>query len=320
MAASQQDGKWRRRLTWPWRAPISLVLLIGIAVLVATTIYGANRQPQRPPIQAPTASQSELYRPAATPSPDHPAPLQPALQDVIRQIQSNPDLSLGVAISNITKPQTRKQATLTAGTVTSGEAWHTIAIPMALAIVAQERQPEDRDYLFRRALASDSTAGMDAMWAFLGDPAQAAAKTTAQLREYSDHLTTVPQAGNRGYQAYLTTPWRLEDQAQYLAAMSCSYRRTQPVFAFLDEHLPAESFGLAKLPGAFVKDGQGLNESGQLVYRQTGILWLADGTEVAVALSVASDTHDDVAIKAALDRLASVIATQVGGFNAPTCG
>jgi len=319
MAASRQDGKWRRRLTWAWRAPISVVLLVGIAVLVATTIYGANRQPVRPPIPIPTESQSPLYRPAATPSPDNAAPLQPALQDVIRQIQANDDLAVGVAISSIAKPQTRTQAILTAGTITGGEAWQTIAIPMALAIVAQERQPEDREYLFRRALTADSIAAMDAMWAFLGEPAQAAEKTTAQLREYNDRLTQVPQTGTRGYQAYLTTPWRLEDQAQSLAAMSCAYRRTQPVLSFIDDHEPAESFGLAKLPNAFVKNGQGLNESGQLVFRQAGLLWLSDDTEVAVALTVSSASHDDNSAKAALDALAAVISTQVAGFDRPAC-
>lgn len=319
MAAKSTNGRWRRRLTWPWRAPLALVLLLGITILVATTVYGANRHPVKAPQPTTTASTTPLSRPAATPAPGQPAPIQPALQEVIRQIQANPDLAVGVAIASLAQPQTRQQATFSAGTITGGAAWQTIDVAMGLAVLAQERQPEDPQYLLRRSLQENSIAGSDAIWAFLGEPELAAEKTTAQLRKYGDWKTDVPATGERGYPAYLTTQWQLTEQAQFMAALSCSYRQTYPVMTQLNQHDPSQSIGLARLPGAFVKSGQGLADSGSYVVRQYGLVQLRDGTEVAVALSVSSKSRDEQAIRVALNELAQVISTQVAGFQAPVC-
>ena len=52
---------------------------------------------------------------------------------------------------------------------------------MALAILDQERQPQQRDYMFNKALADDSAAGDEALWAFLGTPEQAASATGTEF-------------------------------------------------------------------------------------------------------------------------------------------
>lgn len=316
MPISDPTKRLRKRFRWFWHAPIGLVITVMVFTLLLLTMIGVSRAGSGP-IPAPTFTPSLNIEQLPTSKPQlSTPPQQAAIENAIAEIESRQGVLVGVAITSIADRDTRTQSTWSGGSLRSGLAWSTIDVATAIAVLNEPKQPEDANYLFRRSLVEDSQAGDDALWAFLGSGDQASEKTMAMLRRYGDWATTVPASTNVDNPPYTQTVWRLDSQAEFFASTRCDWLRVVDVMTRLDESREIE-FGLATLPRAFSKAGQGSTPTGDVELRQGGLIALPDTTEVGVAMVI--DAPNVETARTTLTNLAKVIATQGHGFAAPSC-
>ena len=309
---------------WVRRTPLA-ALVLTIAVLLVTSIaFGATRSNtgRPPPPQTST--------PGASPTPGPPTPLVPPAQLApapelaeltaqIRRIEQRYRVSLGISIGQVAPYYARTQITWQGGILRDGPALATVDVPMAMAIVAGENQPLDREYVFNRALADDSAAADAALWAFLGDPAEAAERTTELLRAYGDWATRVPAEHPDSPGApYLYTEWSLDDQAHLMGALACDIDKSFPVLSKLNDPTD-QMWGLQTIPLSYSKGAWARLPNGRLLVRQFGLLKLADGTQVAIAMAASSRSEDPSAGRAAITELSNAVRHDAHDFPHRHC-
>lgn len=312
------------RLLWWWKAPLSALLVGILAIMVSTIAFGATRpntgNPPAPEASASSTPPSVLHSPLVAPPELAPAPDLPELDAQIAAIEEKYNVTIGITITPVAGVYQRQQATWYGGTLRSGDALATIDVAMALAILDQERQPQQRDYMFNKALADDSAAGDEALWAFLGTPEQAASATTQVLRDYADHRTTVPSSGVGGDSSspYLATQWALDQQSQLMAALRCDYSRVNPVLSKLND--PADNpWGLQTLPMSYSKGAWGVTSNGGMLVRQFGLIRLADGNTVGIAMAASQASEDPAVGRAAITELSNQVRRLATGFDDARC-
>lgn len=308
------------------RTPIWLMVVVMGALLTWSITYGATRpqngRPAPPPLVAangpsPSSSPSPLL-PTATPTPA-PAIKLPELDKAIHAIESTRKVSLGVAISPLSPVGRPTTYPYEGGTLRTGEAWSTIDVVLALAVVRESKQPEDLDYLLTRAIVESSPAGDDALWAFLGNDAAAAQKTVNILRSAGDNSTVVPEGRTRPqYSPYSQTLWSNAAQSQFAAALYCM-EDSWPILTRMDDEPVARKWGLSALPRTQSRSGSGPQTNGTILVRQFGAVTLQDGTRVGIGLAaVAVDGTEETAITA-LDELVAKVYSLAHGFRAGSC-
>ncbi|WP_341727986.1 hypothetical protein [Brooklawnia sp.] len=313
------------RLSWWWKAPLGVLVALILVVMVGTIAFGATRPDTgNPPAPEPSGSSptpTDLFSPLVTqPELDSPPDL-PELDAEILAIQEKYHVAIGITMTAVSGVYQRQQATWYGGTLRSGDALATIDVPMALAILDQERQPQQRDYMFNKALADNSAAGDEALWAFLGTPEQAAAQTTQLLRDYADHHTVVPWQvdGDESGAPYLATQWALDGQSQLMAAMRCDFTEVNPVLNKLND--PAtDPWGLQTLPMTYSKGAWGSVSSGGTLVRQFGLIRLSDGNTVGIAMAVSQASDDPAIGQGAITELSTKVRAMATGFDAMNCG
>lgn len=324
--ATLGDTSERRpsRLTWWWKAPLGALLALILFVIISTIVFGATRSDTGNP-PAPEASSTEstapmLISPLTSPRELNSAPALPELDAEILSIEERYGVTIGIAITSVAGVYQREQATWYGGTLRAGDALATIDVPMALAVLNQERQPQQRDYIFNRVLADNSSAGDEALWAFLGTPEEAAAKITRVLRDYADHRTTVLAQTSGAYAdaPYLATQWALDQQSQLMAAMRCDYVEVSPVLTKLNDPDP-DRWGLQLLPMAYAKGAWGADGSGDVLVRQFGLIRLSDGNTVGIAMAVSQVSKDPASGRDAITELSAQVRLLATGFAAPNC-
>ena len=100
------------------------------------------------------------------------------------------------------------------GTLTSGVAWSTIKVPLAIAAPAVD----DTDLVFKTITLSDNAAAEE-LWSRLGE--SAAGLVQAVIREAGDPTTVVESRRLRAeYTPFGQTRWPLADQARFAAGLS----------------------------------------------------------------------------------------------------
>lgn len=311
-----------RRPSWWWRAPIS-VLVGSIAIVLITTIaFGATRPNTGnppPPTDSSNSSRSPLVVPVISPQAQSPAPDLPELDAEIALTEQKYGVVAGVAISQAAFPLRTKQATWQGGTLRGGPAFATIDVLIALAVLADDKQVSNADYLFNKALADDSAAADEALWAFLGTPDEAAQKTTQALRSFGDWRTTVSSESDLSREApYLQTLWTLESQARVAGAIYCDYVDVHPVLSKLND--PADDpWGLQTIPMTYSKGAWGKTSNSDTLVRQFGLLRLADSTTVGIAMAVSGAADDPSVGKAAITELSNAARRLASGFYSPNC-
>ncbi|MDR0435754.1 MAG: hypothetical protein LBH11_03180 [Propionibacteriaceae bacterium] len=282
---------------------VAALLLAMVALIVYAASQPNNGRPAPPVISTSSGS-------TATHGPDViqvAPPDQPELAQTIAFLENKYLVSLGVAIAPISLPGRAVMYPWYAGTLATGLAWETADIATAVAVLLEPKQPEDPDYLLRRALHESSSAGDMALWQFLGVPDEAAAKTMAVLASYGDHDTVIPVvSSDPGYSPYAQTRWALADQAMFAGGMYCTTEGQRALRHMSLLHRDF-SYGLALLPGASVRSGHGIELGGATSVRQVGIVSPYGGVPYAVSIQVvAIDGTLDTA-KAALNELAPAI-------------
>jgi len=320
-SASTASGL-RSRLGWWWQAPLGLLILSILIVLAITIAFGATRpNTGNPPAPAGSASPQTgtLPTPIGSPAPLSPAPELAELDAEIARIEQKYGVLVGITLSQAAPRARTTQQPWHGGSLRGGPAFGTIDVALGLAVLADSSQPSDRDYLFNRALADNSGAADDALWAFLGTPDEAAKKTQQALRSYGDWSTSVPaiSATNRET-PYLDTEWTLESQARLAGAMLCDYVDVHPVLSKLND--PADDpWGLQTIPMTYAKGDWGTMVNGDTLVRQFGIIRLTDSTQAGIAMAVSGQFTDPSVGQGAITELANVTRRLATGIASPTC-
>ncbi len=173
------------------------------------------------------------------------------------------------------------------GTWTSGVAWSTVKVPMAVAALRNGGDAVLADAA--AAIERSDNAAADALWVSLGDSATAGAAVEAVLRQGGDSATTIGRERVRPeFSAFGQTEWSTQDQATFAAGLSC-IPDAQPVVEMMNNVVPEQQWGLGQLSDAAFKGGWGPRVDGGYVVRQVGIVTTVAG-RVGVAIAAQPDS------------------------------
>ncbi|WP_019930131.1 hypothetical protein [Nocardia sp. BMG111209] len=200
----------------------------------------------------------------------------------------------------------------TLGTWTTGVAWSTIKVPLALAALRQDSTGM-ADAAAAAITASDNDAAQ-AMWDALGGGEQAANAVEAVLRETGDGTTDIADRHNPtaresvdDQMSFGATVWSLVDQVRFASKLPC-LDHAAPVMDLMGEITSSQSYGLGSFPGAEFKGGWGPDDdTGNYLVRQFGLLptW-AGQVAVSIAAQPDSGSFDDAT--AMLDKVSALLA------------
>lgn len=163
------------------------------------------------------------------------------------------------------------------GAWTSGAAWSTIKVPLAVAALrAGLREP------VRSSIVHSDNEAAELLWSCLGDGA--ARQVQSVLREAGDPTTVVESRRLRAeYTPFGQTSWSLVDQARFAAGLS-GVADASPVVELMGQLCTEHRWGLAA-KGYAAKGGWGPGRNGDYLVRQFGVV-----SDWGVALAV--ELHD----------------------------
>lgn len=215
----------------------------------------------------------------------------------------------GIAIT----PVGRDGPARTAGSWTTGPAWSTSKIPLAIAALAVH--PEQSDNVARAITASDNQAA-DALWQSLGPPDQAGPSVTAVLDQYGDPSVVPTTPLRPGFSVFGQTQWSLTDQAHTLAAMACD-PATSPVRDLMGRIHTDQRWGLGQIEGASFKGGWGPSATGAgYLVRQVGYVPTTTGI-IVVALALEGLTFEEATTR--LDQWVAAISPELRNTPGGQC-
>jgi hypothetical protein len=184
--------------------------------------------------------------------------------------------TLGIAIVSET-------GLLSFGNWTSGVAWSTIKVPLAIA--ALRADPETESLVVEAIVDSDNQAS-EALWSKLG-PA-AAAQVQAVIAECGDTETVVEAQRLRGgYTPFGQTRWALGRQARFAKHLPTLKTPVSELMRTLTEE---HRWGLAA-KGYAAKGGWGPGTDGTYLVRQFGFTAIESG-HLGVALAAEARTFE----------------------------
>lgn len=174
------------------------------------------------------------------------------------------------------------------GSWRTGPGWSTVKVPVAVAVVAKAGGKPDAGALrlIRRAITASDNAAAEQLWSSLGPPPTAASKVQAVLRSAGDGQTHVQSQRVRpGFSAFGQTRWSLAGQATFVAALPC-LKYGHDVLTLMGEVESGQRWGLGAVgrPAQF-KGGWGPGPGGGYLVRQMGIVTLANGSRIALAMA-----------------------------------
>lgn len=174
------------------------------------------------------------------------------------------------------------------GSWQTGPGWSTVKVPLAVAAVAKAQGQPDSGVqaLMQRSITASDNAAAEQLWAYLGEPETAAVRVQAVLRSAGDSETRVQSQQVRpGFSAFGQTTWSLASQAGFVAALPCIKYSGQVLQLMGDVEADQRwGMGAVGLPAQF-KGGWGPGSSGGYLVRQMGIVTLADGSRIALAIA-----------------------------------
>jgi hypothetical protein len=174
------------------------------------------------------------------------------------------------------------------GSWKTGAGWSTVKVPLAVAAVAKAHGKPDAEIqrLMRLALTASDNAAAEQLWSRLGEPQTAAAQVQAVLRSGGDHDTVVQSQRVRpGFTAFGQTTWSVANQAAFVAALPC-VTYSDEVLRLMGAVEPGQRWGIGSvgLPAQF-KGGWGPGLGGGYLVRQMGVVTLANGSRVGLAIA-----------------------------------
>lgn len=208
-------------------------------------------------------------------------PLELALEASFERLSATVPANIGFAIA-------RPDRTYSLGGWSSGVAWSTIKVPLAIAALRHDRR-RAQDLVVKAITESDNRAS-ERLWSQLGEPADAARRVQGIISEGGDSATVVESRRlRRGFTAFGQTRWTLQRQAEFAARLP-HVGDAADVIGLMRHLTPGQRWGLAA-NGFAAKGGWGPGEDGEYLVRQFGILPTSSG-QWGVAL--AAEAHDGV--------------------------
>ncbi|SEH48074.1 hypothetical protein SAMN04489835_0304 [Mycolicibacterium rutilum] len=283
-----------------------LAVLVVAVAFGAVIIFGKTEQPQAlPPAAANT-----------TPPPPPPAPLPAPATDALTADFAALQERLGGEIGITVAPAGGNSPGVSFGPWTTGAAWSTSKVPVAIAAFRYDGLTEPSQAMTAAITHSDNAAA-EAMWSGLGDPRTAADAVDAVLREYGDPTVVQSQRVRPGFTAFGQTQWALTDQAHFAAAALCDPRNA-PVVGLMGQISGDQRWGLGVIDGSRFKGGWGPTEAGGYLVRQFGLMPTPTGTAaVAIAVQPGSGSFGDGT--AAMTEIASWLASHAADVPSGSC-
>jgi hypothetical protein len=191
------------------------------------------------------------------------------LEKSFRELSGSLPATVGVAIVSAT----RRPVSL--GAWSSGVAWSTSKVPLAIAAV--RAGSASRDQLFGTIARSDNAAAEE-LWSQLGDPA--AQLVQSVIREACDPTTVVESRRLRDeYTPFGQTVWSLADQARFAAGLSRVAGAVE-ILELMRSLSVEHRWGLAA-KGFAAKGGWGPGVSGDYLVRQFAVVSGTAGVALA---------------------------------------
>jgi hypothetical protein len=168
------------------------------------------------------------------------------------------------------------------GAWSSGVAWSTIKVPLAIAALDEGLEEDSADLVVKTITQSDNAAA-EALWSQLGD--SAAQLVQSVIREAGDPTTVVESRRLRPeYTPFGQTRWSLTDQARFAAGLS-RVPEASRVIDLMGDLSAEHSWGLAA-KGFAAKGGWGPGIADDYLVRQFAIV------SATVGVAVAADVGD----------------------------
>ena len=203
------------------------------------------------------------------------------------------------------------------GSLTTGPAWSTMKVPVAIAFV---RQTGAASEIARRAITLSDNAAAMALWNTLGaSTATRVARVQQVLADGGDRATRVQGRVLRaGFTPFGQTIWSLGAQQSFAARLPC-IRGAGQILTLMGQIDPSQRWGLGRVgTRPLFKSGWGPSPAGAYLVRQFGLIHVRSGT---VAVSIAAQPADGSFVTGTryLDRLARWVAAHAAGGQAPVC-
>lgn len=265
---------------------------------------GVETMPEVSVAPVPSA-QAEVPLPAAPVRPPSPA-TDASLEAIAGAL---PALS-GIAFA----PVGRGQEVTVLGDLTSGVAWSTSKVPLAIAAL---RQNPGATVDVRASITQSDNEAAEALWNNLGGGEKAASAVTQVLRQAGDADTVVPTTRLReGFTVFGQSEWSAGSQATFGANLPC----LPDSGAVLDEMgmiVPEQRWGLGRIEGARFKGGWGPADThaGYLA-RQFGILPTPTGD---VAVAVLADAENLAAAQVKIDGIVQTLRAELPNLPGGAC-
>ncbi|AHH20505.1 hypothetical protein NONO_c57270 [Nocardia nova SH22a] len=259
---------------------------------------------------------TEMVRPA--PAPDKALTLPGGLVADFAKLQGELPGHMGLAVAAVGSDRV-----LTVGDWSTGIAWSTIKVPIALA--ALRRDPVGLADTARAAITESDNDAAQALWIALGGGEPAAEAVEAVLREAGDTTTDVADRHNPDAaqsiddpMVFGATPWSLTDQLRFAAHLPC-LRNASRVVDLMQQITESQSWGLGSFVGAEFKGGWGPDDdTGAYLVRQFGLIPTWSGQlAIAIAAQPDSGSYDDAVTM--MDRMAAVVAKHVHELRGGEC-
>jgi hypothetical protein len=266
-----------------------------------------------------------VHQTATAASPSSPGPPSSQLhQTPARQARSFDELlaRIGGQAGLAYAPVGRPSQVHILGDLPGGVAWSTIKVPLALAVVWQDRGKRTGRIaqLMRMAIEVSDNEAATELWRHLGPPGTAAAKVDAVLRDAGDSTTMVQSQEVRPpYTPFGQTWWSIGDQARFAASLPC-LPDSEPVLQLMGRVTPSQRWGAGVLPStAGFKGGWGPGTDGKYLVRQLAVIRLSNGQEAGVAMaSVPADGSYQTGTQN-LNTIAEWAATHIRKAGASGC-
>lgn len=284
MTVADPPRRAQRQIRRPRTAAARPAALLAVAAVLASACTAAPvRAESAPPPDRPVTQAAPAARAVSTSTSTTTAAATSWAKSFGR-LQEQLSGPAGVAVFPV--GSTRSADLLTVGTWKSGVAWSTSKVPVTIAAQRRSTSKATRSRSTKAITVSDNRAA-EQLWASLGTPRKAAARTQDVIRDAGDRSTVVQSRRVRaGFTAFGQTTWDLDDQARFAAGLPC-LPDAKNVVSLMGQITRSQRWGLGQLPRTRFKGGWGPVGRGYLV-RQLGVITLPDGSKVGVAIAVSS--------------------------------
>ena len=158
---------------------------------------------------------------------------------------------------------------VTEGTLTTGYAWSTSKVPVAIAAEQKFGQSAVEPDVTSAIVNSDNTA-IENLWNKLGGGSTSAAAANAVLRAGGDNATSLNATTSTGFTAFGQSQWRFTNQSVFASRLPCMPEAAH-VLSLMRSTGSNQRWGVQSFTGTAVKGGWG-PDGGNYDVRQLAVV------------------------------------------------